>query len=83
MSAVISLTGSLFDLTMTSIKYTVTGSLESQHYCTKSYFNVSVAKSSTLYRTVSNMVNIGHPSFIDELSTVSEFSSAVTHCALY
>ena len=56
-------------------KYTVTDSLESDHYCTKSYFNVSVSKPSTLYRTVRNMVNIGSPSFIAELSSVSEFSS--------
>ena len=28
-------------------KYTVTDSLESDHYCTKSYFNVSVSKPST------------------------------------
>ena len=34
---------------------TVTDSLESDHYCTKSYFNVSVSKPSTLYRTVRNI----------------------------
>ena len=74
--AVISLTGLLFDLTMTSIKKsTVTDSLESDHYCTKSYFNVSVSKPSTLYMTVGNIANIDRPSFIAELSSVSEFSS--------
>ena len=56
-------------------KSTVTDSLESDHYCTKSYFNISVSKSSTLYRTVRNIANIDRPSFIAELSSVSEFSS--------
>ena len=61
---------------MTSIKkYTVTDSLESDHYCTKSYFNVSVSKPSTLCRYVRNMANIDRPSFNAELSSVSEFSS--------
>ena len=57
------------------IKSTVADSLESEHYCTKSYFNVSVSKPSTLYRTVRNIANIDRPSFIAELSSVSEFSS--------
>ena len=56
-------------------KSTVTDSLESDHYCTKSYFNISVSKPSTIYRTVRNIANIDRPSFIAELSTVSEFSS--------
>ena len=56
-------------------KSTVTDSLESDHYCTKSYFNISVSKPSTLYRTVRNTANIDRPSFIAELSSVSEFSS--------
>ena len=56
-------------------KYTVSDSLESDHYCIKSYFNVSVSKPSTSYRTVRNMANIDRPSFIAELSSVSEFSS--------
>ena len=70
-------------------KFTVTDSLESDHYCTKSDFNISVSKPSTLYRTVRNITNIDHPSFIAELSSVSEFSSvemqtsSVTFCALY
>ena len=73
---VISLTGSLFDLTMTSVKKsTVTDSLESDHYRTMSCFNVSVSKPSNLYRTVRNIANIDRPSFIAELSSVSEFSS--------
>ena len=54
-------------------KYTVTDSLESDHYCTKSYFNVSVSKPSTLYRTVRNIANIDRPSYIAELSSVSQF----------
>ena len=45
------------------------------HYCTKSYFNISVSKPSTLYRTVRNIANIDRPSFIAELCSVSEFSS--------
>ena len=56
-------------------KSTVTDSLESDHYCTKSYFNVSVSMPSTLFRTVRNIANIDRPSFIAELSSVSEFSS--------
>ena len=55
-------------------KSTVTDSLESDHYSTKSYFNISVSKPSTLYRTVRNIANIDRPSFIAELSSVSEFS---------
>ena len=39
------------------------------------YFNISVVKPSTLYRTVRNIANIDRPSFIAELSSVSEFSS--------
>ena len=53
-------------------KSTVTDSIEPDHYCTKFYFNVSVSKPSTLYRTVTN---IDRSSFIAELSSFSEFSS--------
>ena len=56
-------------------KSTVTDLLESDHYCTKSYFNISVSRPSALYRTVGNIANIDRPSFIAELSSVSEFSS--------
>ena len=56
-------------------KSTVTDSLESDHYCTKSYFNVSVSKPTTLYRTVRNIAKIDRPSFIAELFGVSVFSS--------
>ena len=56
-------------------KSTVTDSLESDHYCTKSYFNISVSKPSTIYRTVRNIAKIDRPSFIAEHSSVSEFSS--------
>ena len=56
-------------------KSTVTDSIESDHYCTKSYFNVSVSKPSTIHRTARNMANIDRPSSIAELSSVSEFSS--------
>ena len=56
-------------------KSTVADSLESVHCCTKSYFNVSVSMPSTLYMSVRNIANIDRPSFIAELSSVSEFSS--------
>ena len=57
------------------IKSTVSDSLESDHYCIKYYFNVSVSKPSIIYRIVGNMANIDHPSFVAEFSSVSEFSS--------
>ena len=56
------------------MKYTVIDSLESDHYYIKSYFNVSVSKPYTLYGTVRKIANIARPSFIAELSSVSEFS---------
>ena len=56
-------------------KSIVADSLESDHYCTKSYFNVSVSNPSTLYWTVRNIANIDRPSSIAELSSVSENSS--------
>ena len=70
-------------------KTTVTDSLESDHYCTKSHFNVSVSKPSTLCRTDRNMAKIDRPSLSAKLSSVSEFSSVekatsnVTFCAMY
>ena len=60
---------------MTCIKNLLLQAHKSDHYCTKSYFNVSVSMPSTLYRTVRNIANIDRPSFIAELSSVSEFSS--------
>ena len=51
-----------------------------------SYFNVSGSKLSTSYRTVRNMDNIDRPSFIAELSSVSEFSSVEKtdqHCQFF
>ena len=56
-------------------KSTVTDSHESDHYCTKSYINVSVSRPSALYRTLRNIANIDRPSFIAELSSVTELSS--------
>ena len=53
----------------------VTDSLESVHFCIKSYFNVSVSMPSTVFRTVRNMANIDRPSFIAELFSASEFLS--------
>ena len=41
----------------------------------KSYFNVSVSRPSTLYRTARNMANIDRQSFIAELFSVSSCSS--------
>ena len=55
-------------------KSTATDSHESDHYCTKSYFDVSVSRPSTLYRTVRNIAKIDRP-FIAEHSGVSEFLS--------
>ena len=62
------------------IKSPVTDSLESDHYCTKSYFNISVSKFSTSYRTVRNIANIERPSFIAELSSVSSVENANQFC---
>ena len=56
-------------------KSTASDSPKSDHYCIKSYFNVSVSKSPTLYRTVRNMAIIDRVTFIAELSSVSELSS--------
>ena len=56
-------------------KSTVTDLLESDHYCTKFYYNVTISKPSNLYRTVTSISNIDRPSFIAELYSVSEFSS--------
>ena len=56
-------------------KSTVTDSLESDHCCNISYFNVSVSKPSTIYKTFRNMANIDCSSFIAVLPNVSEFSS--------
>ena len=56
-------------------KSTVSDSLESDHYCTKSYFNVTVSKPSSSCRTVRNIANIDRQSFIAEVSSASEFSS--------
>ena len=55
-------------------KSTVTGSLESDHYCTKSFLNVSVSNPSSSCRTVRNMANVYRQSIIANLSSLSEFS---------
>ena len=49
-------------------KSTVTESLESDHYCIKSFFHVS-----TNYTTVRNMANTDRLSYTAELSNVSVF----------
>ena len=72
-------------------KSIVTDSLESDHYCTKSYFNVSVSRPSTLYWTVRDISKIDRISFIADVSSVSEFSSVekanqfcdILHTVLY
>ena len=56
-------------------KSTVTDSLESDHYYFKSYLNVSVTKTSTLFRTIRTMANVNRPSFNAEHSSVSASSS--------
>ena len=56
------------------MKSTFEGSLESDHYCIKSYFNVSVS-TPTIYRTVRNMAITDRPLFTAELSNFSEFLS--------
>ena len=64
-------------------KSTVTDSLESDHYCTKSYFNVSLSKPPTLYRTARNIEKIDRPSIIAELSGASELSSVENASQFY
>ena len=69
-------------------KATVTDSLESDHYCTKSYFNVSVSKPSTLYRTVRNIAKIDAHHLLLNIPVFQSFhllkmqTSSVTFCAL-
>ena len=74
--AVISLTGLFFDLTMTSIENLL---LQTHLNQTTIALNpTSIFQSLSLlpyYRTVRNITNIDRPSFIAELSSVSEFSS--------
>ena len=50
-----------------------TDSIESDHYCIKSY--VSISRLSTIYRADRNVAHIDRPSFIAELSSLSKFSS--------
>ena len=70
---VISLTGLLFDLTMTSIENLLLQTHLNQ--TTIALNSTSIFQPSTLYRTVRNIANIDRPSFIAELSSDSEFSS--------
>ena len=70
-------------------KSTVTDSLESDHYCTKSYFNISVSKPSTLYRTVRNIATLTAHHLLLNFPVFQSFNllkmqtSSVTFCALY
>ena len=52
-------------------KSTVTDLLDSDHYCIKSYFNVSASTPSSINRTAKNIANIDLLSFTVELSSVS------------
>ena len=56
-------------------KLNVADQLESDHYCTKSYLDVSVSMPSTLCRTVRSISTFHRLSFIADLSNVSEDSS--------
>ena len=69
-------------------KSTLTDSLESDHYCIKSYFNVSVSKSSTLYRTDTGLTLTVHHLLLNFLTFQSShrlkrLTCSVTFCALY
>ena len=70
-------------------KYTVTDSLESDHYYTKSYFNISVSKPSTLYRTVWNIATLTAHHLLLNFPVFQSFhllkmqTSSVNFCALY
>ena len=73
MSTVISFSGSLFNLITTLIKKsTATDTHKSEHYCIRFYFRLSVSTPTT-YRTVIYIMNIGRPSFVTELSSISIF----------
>ena len=50
------------------IKSIAADSLESDHHCTKSYFNVSASKPSTTHRIIMNIAKIGRPSIISHQS---------------
>ena len=74
--AVISLTGLLFDLTMTSIENLLLQThLNQTTIALNPTIFISVSRPSTLYRTVMNIANIDRPSFTAEIFSVSEFSS--------
>ena len=73
--AVISLTGLLFDLMMTSIENLLLLTHLNQTIIALNPTSMFQSLSSTLFRTVWNMANIGRSSYIAELSSVSEFSS--------
>ena len=85
----ISLTGLLFDLTMTSMKNLLLQTHLNQTIIALNRFSTLMSLIvSTIYRTDMNIANIDRPSFIAELCNVSEFSllkrqtSTVTVCAL-
>ena len=69
-------------------KYTVIDSLESYLYCTKPYFNVSVSKPSTLYRTVTLLTLTAHPLLLNfpvflSYHLLKRQTSSMTFCELY
>ena len=70
-------------------KSTVTDSHESDHYCTKSYFNVSVSKPSTHTVLLGTLLTlIAHPLLLNfpvfqSFHLLKRQASSVTICALY
>ena len=68
-------------------KSTVTDSLESDHYCTKSYFNISVSKPytgllGTLLTLTAHHLLLNFPVF-HSFHLLKMQTSSVTFCALY
>ena len=68
-------------------KSTVTDSLESDHYCSKSYFNISVSKPSTLYRMLGTLLKLTAHHLLLNFPVFQSFhmlkmqTSSVTFCA--
>ena len=70
-------------------KSTVTDSLESDHYCTKSYFNISVSKPSTFTGLLGTLLTLTAHHLLLNFPVFQSFhllkmqTSSVTFCALY
>ena len=78
-----SLTGLLFELTMTSIKNLLLQIHFNQNIIALNPTSMFQSLSLLAYAGFSNIVNIDRPSFIAELSSVSEFSSVEKANKLY